>query len=420
MAPEEHHNITVYRQGPVWCERNLIRYPLAILARFDLTKQKSKKAKTFLSYEYVENGILRKWELRPDAKLGYPGPFDKDVLVMIQKLVTDAGFPPPNPFPLPSFRSICKLMGIDDQSKNRKMIKTSLKRWAGTIIETNSFFLKGQGHYWKEEAGGSIFTIWSVYWKGEKLPHGGTAETTYLFFNPPFYFSLFSFYMQPLDYEYYMELPPLAKRIYELQAPKFFGLKDSLYTREEYLDYCKRLPIVPQKYFSVARRILDRAHDVLRSTGFLARVEWDGDDRKRPWFIYYYPGPRADKEIEQARERLRRFAALQQRLTAGQGSPALDSVEVRFWVEEIYRKLEASNPGQAVCKTPNMRYYEVLAKLIVRGKLDGDKVRELLSEAFYEYHQGRIKKSRSALFTDLLKRHLAQKGQDLKQLLREA
>jgi hypothetical protein len=419
----EETNELIYRQGPVWCERNLMRFPLAILARPDLASsvEKTGKAGTFLTYEHIEDGVLRRIELRPDTKLGYPGAFDKDVLITIQKLVTNNGFPPANPFILPSFGHICRLMEIEDAGKNRKMIKTSLKRWALTGIETNSFYLKDKDQYWEDGSSGAVFTLWSVYWKGKKLPSGGTAESTYLYFNPPFYLSLLSFYMQPLDYGYYMELPPLAKRIYELQAPKFFGLKDSKYTHEEYLDYCRRLPIVPQEYFSKAQQVLNRAHDVLKRTHFLSRVEWEGTSYKKPWFIKYYPGSRAHAEIAQVKDRLRRFEARQQRLTTTiHPQIALESPELRFWVEELCQKLEASSPRQSAYKTKNRRYYEALAKLIIRGKLNEDRVREFLSEAFYQHHQGRIKKSRSAFFTDMLKRYLAEKGKDLKRLIREA
>jgi hypothetical protein len=415
----EDHNEPVYRQGPVWSERNLTRFPLAILSRSDFQELLRRAAATgnTLSYEYTdEDGQVRRYEIRPDMKLGYPGAFDKDVLITVQKLVTDAGFPPPNPFALPSLRRMCELMGIAPHGPNISAIKTSLERWAFTGFKTNSFYLKEKNKYWS----GNAFTLWSVYWKGRELPHGDTAETTYLYFNPPFYLNLLSFYMQPLDFAYYMELPPLAKRIYELQAPKFFGLKDSKYTREEYLDYCRRLPIVPQEYFSEARQVLDRAHEVLKRTKFLSGYEWEGSSYRKPWFIKYYPGPRALAEIEQAKERLRRLEARQRRLEAGHAPVAVESPETRFWVEELYQKLEASRPGQSVYKTRNRAYYEALARLIVRGKLSGDLVRELLSEAFYQYHQGRITKSRSAFFTDLLKRHLAQRGQDLKGLLRQA
>ncbi len=410
----------IYRQGPVWCERNLMRFPLAILSRTDfqeLLKQSAATGNT-LSYEYTgDDGQLRRWVLKPDIELGYPGAFDKDVLITVQKLVTDRNFPPSNPFVLPSLRRMCELMSIAPYGPNIRAIKTSLERWAFTGFKTNSFYLKDKNQYWS----GSAFTLWSVYWKGKKLPSGGTAESTYLFFNPPFYLNLLAFYRQSLDYGYYMELPPLAKRIYELQAPKFFGLKDSRYTSEEYLDYCRRLPIVPQEYFSKAKQVLDRAHDVLERTHFLSRVEWEGTSYKKPWFIQYYPGPRARAEIAQAKERLRRFESRQRRLTTiNQPQLALEGPEIRFWVEELCQKLEASTPQQSVYKTKNMPYYEALAKLILRGKLNGDKVREFLSEAFYEYHQGRIRKSRSAFFTDLLKRYLAEKGKDLKQLIREA
>jgi hypothetical protein len=179
-----------------------MRYPLAILAclNFQELLQNSIKTGVSLTYEYTDGDKRRVWKLTPHIELGYPGAFDKDVLITIQKLVTDAGFPPPNPFALPSLRQICKLMGIIPTGPNMKAIKTSLKRWAFTGIETNSFYLKDQDRYWEgdDSFNGAVFTIWSVYWKGKRLPNGSTAERTYLYFNPPFYLSLLAFYMQPL------------------------------------------------------------------------------------------------------------------------------------------------------------------------------------------------------------------------------
>jgi hypothetical protein len=80
---KEDHNEPVYRQGPVWSERNLTRFPLAILSRSDFQELLRRAAATgnTLSYEYTdEDGQVRRYEIRPDMKLGYPGAFDKDVL----------------------------------------------------------------------------------------------------------------------------------------------------------------------------------------------------------------------------------------------------------------------------------------------------------------------------------------------------
>ena len=418
--------VEVYQQGPVWCERNLIRNPLTLLSRtdFDELLKQSIDTGTFLVYEYTnpDRQELFRWKVYPSLEYGYPGPFDKDVLITIQKLVTDTGSPPPNPFPLPPLRRICEMMG-KSQGKNVAQIATSLKRWATTSIETNSFYLRQEKQYWKPIKGvkGSVFNLWSMHWMGEKLPNGTIAEAMCLFFNPPFYQSLRAFYTQPLDYEYYMNLrSPLAKRIYELQAPKFFGRKDSPYIREEYEDYCHRLPIVVQRYYSDARRILGRAHHELLKSKFFSKVEWEGTSYKKPWIIHYYPGARAQAEIVEAKGRAGKLVAMQRREQPKQLALIANENEVQIWVEEIYHKLEAYNAHEPVRTVNNSRFYKSLAAAIVRDKLNEHRVRELLSETYQLWHEGKIKKSRSAYFTDLLKRYLAEKGKNLKQLLREA
>lgn len=107
-------NEFIYRQGPVWCERNLMLHPLVILSCLDFQKLLKNNLKTGVSLtcEYTDGDIKRIWKLTPHIELGYPGTQDKDVLITIQKLITDTGLPPPNPFALPSLRQICELMGI--------------------------------------------------------------------------------------------------------------------------------------------------------------------------------------------------------------------------------------------------------------------------------------------------------------------
>jgi hypothetical protein len=418
--------IDVYQKGPVWCEKNLIRNPLALLSRTDFQEllRQSVETGTFLEYAYTDRktGEHFFFKLKPDVELGYPGTFDKDVLITIHKLVSESGFPPPNPFSLPPLSQICKTMNIGRNGPNVAAIKTSLKRWAGTTIETNSFYLRQQKQYWKpiKTTKGSVFNLWSVHWMGQEVPDGTIAEDLCLFFYPPFYQSLEAFYMQPLDYEFYMSLSPLAKRIYELQAPKFFGRKDSPYTREEYEDYCRRLPIVIQRYYSDARLILDRAHRELTRSKFFSKVEWEGTSYKKPWIIHYYPGARAQAEILEAKGRAGKLTAMQKREQPKQLALMANEQEVKIWVEDIYHKLEASNAHEPIRNVKNLRFYKALASATVRGKLNPDRLRELLSETYQLWNEGRIKKTRSAYFTDLLKRYLAEKGKDLKKLLREA
>ncbi|MBI3459461.1 hypothetical protein HY009_00800, partial [Candidatus Acetothermia bacterium] len=110
---------------------------------------------------------------------------------------------------------------------------------------------------------------------------------------------------------------------------------------------------------------------------------------------------------------------LQRREQSKQLPLLVDEHSVQIWVEDIYHKLEASSAHEPVLNVKNMRFYKALAAAIVRGKINPHDIRSMLSETFTLWNDNRIKKNRSAYFTDLLKRYLAEKGKDLKKLLRE-
>lgn len=77
----------------------------------------------------------------------------------------------------------------------------------------------------------------------------------------------------------------------------------------DYRDFCKTLPITPQRYFSDTQRDLKRAHEELGWKGFLTKVAYVlHDDRKEVKTIRYYPGERAKREM--SGELLRRAKSL--------------------------------------------------------------------------------------------------------------
>jgi len=402
--------LEMFRKGLMLSEVNLIRYPFFILSKSELKKlllktAQEEKAQIVYRYEDPATGQVREWIVTPDAQKGYAGTFDKKVFAAVLKIITDNGYPPPNPLPLGSLRSICKLIGIESNSgRNLASVKEALKRIGATSIETNTFYLKNEDEYWREEEKGGMFGLWDVYWKGETLPNGKKAECIYLWLHPPFLVSLLAYYVKPLDYDYYMNLLPLAQRIYELTSLKFFGLKDSTYVKFEYQDFCKLLPITPQRYFSQAQQKLSRAHEQLLKTKFLKKVQWQGSSRLKPWYILYYPGERAFKEIEFAKQRLKQYQFAQGVLKTPD-----KQASIKLWAEDLY---------DALGKKTNMPYYRKLARLIVEGKIPENEVFQVLSETKYEYHEGRVH-NKSAYFTFHLKKRLKHQGIDLNALLKE-
>jgi len=401
----------IYSDGVILSEINLIRNPFFILSRSELRKlllKTAEQGEPQIIYRYKDEVASqeRVWIVTPDAQRGYAGAFDKKVFAAVLKLITDNSFPPSNPVALGSLRTICKTMGIESNSgRNRNLVKESLKRIATTSIETNTFYLKKEKGYWKEREQGGVFSLWDVYWKGEKLPNGEQADSIYLWLHPPFLLSLITYYVKPLDYNYYMSLSPLAQRVYELTSLKFFGLKDSPYVKYKYLEYCQALPITPQRYFNDAKMILGRAHKQLLKTGFLRRVQWQGSSRLKPWYILYYPGERALKEIEFAKGRLKRFQFAHKGLKTPESQ-----ARIELWASDIY---------EALGDKTNMPYYRKLARLIVERKIPEQVVFETLSETKYEAHEGRVD-NRSAYFTFHLKRRLKERGIDLNTVLKKA
>jgi hypothetical protein len=84
------------------------------------------------------------------------------------------------------------------------------------------------------------------------MPNGKAADSLYLELNAPFLSSLASFYVKPIDFEYYESLGnPVTQRLYELLGVKFYGLQDSPYVKLAYTKLCRLLPLSPQRLTSV-------------------------------------------------------------------------------------------------------------------------------------------------------------------------
>lgn len=410
--------LELYPAGAVLAEINLLYFPLCLLSNNnldELLKEAAHSKKSHIRYRLkTEEGEVREWRVNPNIESGYTRPFDKKVIITVLKLVTDEGLPPPVLWKLGSAKRICRVMGISDKGTNPRMVRESLKRIAGTPIYAETFYLKKDGDYWREEtrSKGGVFTLWNVFWKGEKLPDGEIADSIYLQFNIPFILSLHDFYVKPLDYDYWLKLSPLAQRLYELTGLKFYGLKDSPYITFTYPELCQAMPLQPQEYLSNAKQILDRAHRQLLKTQWLSKVEWRASreqrrlDSKQPWTLRYYPGSRALMEITQARERLRRYQKMVQR----EKLPLWH--DVQGWAQILTEELQ-DRAGK------NRGFYIQLGKLVVQGRIKDSLIWEAVSNAKVEDREGNVKKSRSAFFTDYLKRKLKERGQDLNALLQE-
>lgn len=387
-------------------EINLLKNPFCVFCKVNpkrLARETIERGQSFIHYEAIGSDNTRRiWELNPTMKWGYTTHFDKKVLVTVLKLVTDEGLPPLMPWKLGSVSRLCHTMGVSDKGENPRLVKDSLIRISSTPIYAETFYLKNKKDYWRErpESIGGNFTLWSVFWKGDRLPDGRVAESIYLAFNIPFISSLQAYYVKPLDYGYWLSLPPLAQRLYELTGLKFYGLAGSFYARYEYPEFCQLLPIIPQKKLSDAQRILDRAHRILHKTHWLNDVYWEWF--KKPWAIRYYPGPRAKEEITQARERLKRFKSWRQRELVSIDPDRL--AQAQDLVKEIERVTGDTHSRGAFTliarKVPSQRIWQWLSEV-------------KLAHQDHLHGVSKIKQSRSALFMDKARRYCQERNLDI-------
>jgi len=414
---------TLFSSRLSYYEENLITNPFCVFSTQDLKKLllpvdeddsntlvvgDTNTKRVMLVYRYKDpyTGSSVVWKLKPDSERGNPGPVDQDVIALIQRLALESNLQ--NPLVLPSWRSMAKQIGRTTASgRYATLVRESVQRIAATVIETNIFYIKDESgkrvkapflnpsvqqnvsypfddeHY--------IFTLWTYCEKGVSLPDGSRAETACVWLNSPWRESLRSFYARPIDFEYFVNLPPLAKRIYLLQGRKFYGLRDSEYSVESYDEWCRQLPVSRQHYFSKAQQVFQRAHTSLIETGFLADVEWIGSKKLKPWAIRYYPGERAKSEISEGKARAtRRAKAIQQ---------PFDATQIGRWVAFLSERLEDA-------QEQNKGYYIKLENLILRNLLRSSVIEQAVGLAREDRELGNLRTTLSQSFTDHLKRLL--------------
>jgi Replication initiator protein A len=366
-------------------EVNFLRYPF-----FALTTRDLRKIDTIEYREQREESGERQeifWQVSRNVLTTIPGPFDKRVHRTVEEILD--GFPRPIPqlIRLGPLYQLCKLLDLPPtERKNRQKVVEALERIAATTIHSNyAFFRKAQKQWVR-----GTFNLFTVFFRGQDLPNGQVADTTYLFLHPLYVESLNSFYVKPLDYAYLRQLAnPLTQRLYEVLGLRFRGLRNSTYTRYEYEHLCQTLPITPQRSLKDAKKVLAPHHDKLYKTGFLAKVEWRARQSVKPWEVFYWPGSKAQEEMQRARE----FPQPQFSLTDSDGEE--ESFRIQDLLDQIHDEIQDPRWEQS------LPFY----RRAIRD-LGSEHVYARLAETRGASREGKIRKSRANYFVDLLNRDL--------------
>jgi len=303
-SAEKENGIIVYTEPDITppdkirSEVNFLVYPV-----FKLEKKKDDGViEVKVNIERDNQKLELFWGVYPHPYFGIPGPFDKKVFDVIQEIIEELPRPIQNPIPIGSIYSLCKRIGINESSgRNHNMIKDSLLRLTGILIDSKGTFYEKGKKRWVED----VFHLYDrVVWVGEELPDGTIADTNYIYLGSKYLENINNGYVKPIDYKFYRELnSSISKRLYELLGVKFYPIFqrniEIKFIRYLYDTLCELVPMKKQRYFSYIKRQLEDAIAELQEKGFLEKCEIKKENSK--FYVYFYPGPKAKEEFSRFR-----------------------------------------------------------------------------------------------------------------------
>lgn len=241
-------------------------------------------------YSVISQGkaITRGWTVQPHFKYGLPGPFDRDVTVVIYEIVNEQylakKLPVPETMPIGSLRDFAKKMGINASGKNLASIKESLKRLMNTLASCEETFFDNKKHRYVSL---SFRLLKAVCVAGEDDGNGGKYEQNFIVFDESILRNLNSGYVMVVDVESFHKIKKdIGKQLYTHLAYRFFVEQqegNDCWTAD-YEWLCVHLGIKPRRELRRAKQQLHAAHEELKQLGYISDYQWDG------WRVLYRPG----------------------------------------------------------------------------------------------------------------------------------
>lgn len=245
-----------------------------------------------IKYEYtaIHNGsaLNRRWWVLPHQKYGLPGPFDRDVSIVLYELINEnyfaKGLAVPELMPIGSFREFARKMGIAGSGQNIAAIKESLERLKTTLIDSvDQFFHNKKKRYISIR----MTLLKAVLLAGQDDDDGNAYEQNYVIFDETILSNLNSGYVMVLDVERISQLKTnIAKQLYAHLAYRFYvQSQDGKQSWTADYDWLAiHIGIKPQTELKAAKHQLKHAHQELKKLGYINDYQWT--DRR----ITYTPG----------------------------------------------------------------------------------------------------------------------------------
>jgi hypothetical protein len=211
------------------------------------------------------NSLKQKMEVSAPGKYRLPGRFDYAVYSAVLELLEVRGGMPESGALRFSLHELILLMGLEPSGRTYEEVKTSLRRIAATVLESdNAFWSNGQRRHISD-----TFRLWDVTFDSA-ADRNGSGSRHQIEFGALFRRSFEEHYLRGLDIELFWELDsPVAKRLYRLVDLKRVG---SPSWTVDLFELQKHIPIGPYAYVSKIKEKLKTAHQELADRGFLSNV----------------------------------------------------------------------------------------------------------------------------------------------------
>lgn len=267
-------------------EMHLLLKPFFVLDR---------QGERFKPIEYVYSimrdgkAITRRWWVEPHSLYGLPGPFDRDVTIVLYEIVNEyylaKSLPVPEVMPIGSMRDFAARMGINPNSgKNIAAIKESLKRLKNTLVDAEETFFNNKKRRYVSVR---LTLLRGLICAGDDDENGGIYEQNCVMFDETILSNLNSGYVMVIDVDCLRTLKTnIAKQLYTHLAYRFFveAQDGDDYWVADYDWLTVHLGIKPQKELWRAKKQLEPAHEELKELGYISDYRWDG------WRVLYRPG----------------------------------------------------------------------------------------------------------------------------------
>jgi hypothetical protein len=237
------------------------------------------------------------WRVEPNLNVGRPGQlaYHLDTWV-IKRRLDELPRPAPRLIRVGDLREIARELG---HGGDTNAVKRAFEQNASAFIRAKLTYRTRDR---RQETFEGYFNRYNVFFRGQSLPGGRSAETVYISLNDPYYGLINGSERRPLDFDYLRSLSPTAQRFYELLSPKMFAAIKNAYPSAwtRYSDFCQR---AVQRRHETRRRMqiqMAAVHRPHLSSGYLAGVSYRtalSVDGAPDWTIHYMPGPRARAEF---------------------------------------------------------------------------------------------------------------------------